>query len=143
MATGTVGGGYADAQYMANVEYDTQYQTMRVPNITYEEVQVEVKVPRAQTIVEYREVEVVKEVPVIEYRDREVVKEVFKEVADPRVASQIQEKERELISLQRELSSMKLSLQQIREQPAKIEYRERTTTKEVCINNAWKLWRIL
>ena len=80
-------------------------------------------------VVEYRDR--VQEVPVVEYRDREVVKEVIKEVPDQSVLAQIRTKESEMANLQRELSSMKSSLESVRAQKAQVEYRDRTTTKEV------------
>jgi hypothetical protein len=180
------------------VEFETQYQKMRVPKMTYEEVEVPIQVPKQVVVeyrdrevvrevpvieyrdraiveyvdrpvveyvdrpvveyvdrpvveyvevvkevptVEYREVvkevptveyrEVVKEVPVVEYRDREVVKEVVKEVHDQSMLTQIKSKESEMADLQRELASMKVTLESVRAQKAQIEYRDRITTKEV------------
>jgi hypothetical protein len=104
-----------------------------VPTVEYREVVKEVPVVEYREVVKevYRDREVVKEVPVVEYRDREVVKEVVKEVQDQSVLTQIKSKESEMAGLQRELASMKVTLESVRAQKAQIEYRDRITTKEV------------
>jgi hypothetical protein len=103
--------------------------------VEYREVVKEVyrdrEVVKEVPVVEYRDREVVKEVPVVEYRDREVVKEVVKEVHDQSMLTQIKSKESEMADLQRELASMKVTLESVRAQKAQIEYRDRITTKEV------------
>jgi hypothetical protein len=109
------------------VEYRDREVVKEVPVVEYRDREVVKEVAK----VEYRDREVVKEVPVVEYRDREVVKEVVKEVQDQSVLTQIKSKESEMAGLQRELASMKVTLESVRAQKAQIEYRDRITTKEV------------
>ena len=108
--------------------YETEYTTVRMPKVSYEDVVIPYQVPKPKTVVE----------TVVEYRDRvvekvvhvdrpyEVIKEVEKVVTvtnaeDEVLRQQISAKDRELSELRQQLTLAK----------SKVEYRDRVTTKEV------------